>query len=110
MLFRFSTSTPSACWRRIPTRFSRACTPLSGTYARIPDSLQKLLDLFHKAGENTHVSEVMELLAHASVQSGDLPRARDLYQKLASIEPQTRCTCRTISRWSGSLAALPATS
>ncbi len=53
-----------------------------------PDSLQKLLDLFHKAGENTHVGEVVELLAHASVQSGDLSRARDLYQKLATIEPQ----------------------
>src|ERR1035441_6628277 len=53
-----------------------------------PDSLQKLLDLFNKAGENTHVSEVIELLAHASVQAGDLPRARDLYQKLATVEPQ----------------------
>lgn len=53
-----------------------------------PDSLQKLLDLFNKAGENTHVGEVLELLAHASVQSGDLVRARDLYQKLAQIEPQ----------------------
>jgi tetratricopeptide (TPR) repeat protein len=53
-----------------------------------PDSLQKLLDLFHKAGETTHVGEVTELLAHASVQSGDLSSARDLYQKLATIEPQ----------------------
>jgi pilus assembly protein FimV len=53
-----------------------------------PDSLQKLLDLFNKAGENTHVSEVIELLAHASVQSGELNRARDLYQKLAQVEPQ----------------------
>ncbi len=53
-----------------------------------PDSLQKLLDLFEKAGETTHVSEVTELLAHASVQGGDLPRARDLYQKLAQLEPQ----------------------
>jgi tetratricopeptide (TPR) repeat protein len=53
-----------------------------------PDSLQKLLDLFNKAGETTHVSEVLELLAHASVQSGDLTRARDLYQKLATVEPQ----------------------
>jgi tetratricopeptide (TPR) repeat protein len=53
-----------------------------------PDSLQKLLDLFHKAGDTSHVSEVMELLAHASVQSGDLSRSRDLYQKLAQIEPQ----------------------
>jgi len=53
-----------------------------------PDSLQKLLDLFHKAGDTSHVSEVMELLAHASVQSSDLTRARDLYQKLAQVEPQ----------------------
>ena len=52
-----------------------------------PDSLQKLLDLFNKAADTTHVSEVMELLAHASVQSGDLARASDLYQKLTAIEP-----------------------
>jgi len=52
-----------------------------------PASLEKLLDLFHKAGENTHVTEVLELLAHASVQSGDLTRARELYQRLATMEP-----------------------
>ena len=52
-----------------------------------PASLEKLLDLFQKAGENTHITEVIELLAHASVQAGDLPHARDLYQKLASMEP-----------------------
>src|ERR1022692_2833473 len=52
-----------------------------------PASLEKLLALFHKAGESTHINEVIELLAHASVQSGDLPRARDLYQKLATVEP-----------------------
>jgi pilus assembly protein FimV len=50
-------------------------------------SLEKLLDLFQKAGESTHVSEVIELLAHSSVQSGDLARARDLYQKLTTVEP-----------------------
>jgi pilus assembly protein FimV len=52
-----------------------------------PASLEKLLDLFNKAGETTHITEVIELLAHASVQAGDLPRARDLYQKLATMEP-----------------------
>src|ERR1700722_15364677 len=52
-----------------------------------PDSLQKLLDLFHKAADTTHISEVMELLAHASVQNGELARARDLYQKLTALEP-----------------------
>ena len=55
--------------------------------ATIPLRCEKLLDLFHKAGETTHITEVIELLAHASVQSGDLPRARDLYQKLATMEP-----------------------
>jgi|HubBroStandDraft_1064217.scaffolds.fasta_scaffold00429_21 tetratricopeptide (TPR) repeat protein len=52
-----------------------------------PASLEKLLDLFQKAGESTHITEVIELLAHASVQAGDLLRARDLYQKLATMEP-----------------------
>ena len=52
-----------------------------------PASLEKLLDLFQKAGESTHLTEVIELLAHASVQAGDLPRARDLYQRLATMEP-----------------------
>jgi pilus assembly protein FimV len=52
-----------------------------------PASLEKLLDLFHKAGDNSHTTEVIELLAHASVQSGDMLRARDLYQKLATMEP-----------------------
>jgi tetratricopeptide (TPR) repeat protein len=52
-----------------------------------PASLEKLLDLFQKAGESTHLGEVIELLAHASVQSGDLARARDLYQRLATMEP-----------------------
>ncbi len=52
-----------------------------------PASLEKLLDLFHKAGETTHLTEVIELLAHASVQTGDLTRARDLYQRLATMEP-----------------------
>jgi pilus assembly protein FimV len=52
-----------------------------------PASLEKLLDLFQKAGETTHITEVIELLAHASVQSGDLLRARDLYQKLTTMEP-----------------------
>jgi pilus assembly protein FimV len=52
-----------------------------------PASLEKLLGLFNKAGETTHTTEVAELLAHASVQSGDLVRARDLYHSLSQREP-----------------------
>ncbi len=51
-------------------------------------ALETLLDLFNKAGENTHVTEVYELLAHAYVQSGELEKARDYYLKLTQLEPQ----------------------
>ena len=51
-------------------------------------ALSTLLDLLKKAGDSSHLSEVIELLAHASVQSGDYERARDLYLQLSSVEPQ----------------------
>ena len=53
-------------------------------------ALDALLLLLSKAGESTHVNEVTELLAHASVKNGDLARARDLYQMLATTEPQNQ--------------------
>ena len=52
------------------------------------DALEKLLELVRKSGENTHITEVEELLAHASVKSGNLERARDLYKALATSESQ----------------------
>jgi tetratricopeptide (TPR) repeat protein len=51
-------------------------------------ALEKLVDLFHKAGDQSHINEVNELLAHACVQAGDLGKAKDLYQSLAEQEPQ----------------------
>ena len=61
---------------------------LSGPLGRNPPALETLLELFHKAGDPSQTNEVSELLAHACVQSGDLARARDLYQSLAEQEPQ----------------------
>ena len=51
-------------------------------------ALDTVLQLLNKAGESTHVAEVLELLAHASVKDGNYARARDLYQMLATTEPQ----------------------
>jgi tetratricopeptide (TPR) repeat protein len=51
-------------------------------------ALEKLLELLKKSGESTHINEVAELLAHASVKNGNLERARELYQMLAANEPQ----------------------
>jgi pilus assembly protein FimV len=53
-------------------------------------ALDELLLLLNKAGESTHVNEVTELLAHSSVKDGNLTRARDLYQMLATTEPQNQ--------------------
>jgi tetratricopeptide (TPR) repeat protein len=53
-------------------------------------ALDLLMLLLNKAGESTHVNEVTELLAHASVKNGDLARARDLYQMLSTTEPQNQ--------------------
>jgi pilus assembly protein FimV len=59
-------------------------SPLSAN----PAALEKILALFAKAGDQSHQTEINELLAHACVQSGDLVRARDLYQGLTEQEPQ----------------------
>jgi tetratricopeptide (TPR) repeat protein len=59
-------------------------SPLSNN----PAALEEVLDLFNQAGDQSHQTEIHELLAHAYVQSGDLAQARELYQALAELEPQ----------------------
>jgi tetratricopeptide (TPR) repeat protein len=53
-----------------------------------PAALELVLRLCHKAGATAQANEVMELLAHALVQAGELVRARDLYHQLAALEPE----------------------
>lgn len=53
-----------------------------------PAALELVLKLYRKAGDAAHLAEVMELLAHALVQAGELVRARDLYNQLAALEPE----------------------
>jgi tetratricopeptide (TPR) repeat protein len=59
-----------------------------GPLGNHPTALEKVTELFQKAGDQSHLTEVHELLAHAYVQSGEFSRARDLYQGLAEQEPQ----------------------
>ncbi|MFB3812481.1 MAG: tetratricopeptide repeat protein [Terriglobales bacterium] len=61
---------------------------LTGRVKNNPRSLEVLGELFQRAGNTTHLAEVTELLAHAYVQEGALEKARDLYQKLADMEPE----------------------
>ncbi len=57
-------------------------------------ALEVLLDLSQKAGDTTHITELYELLAHASVQAGQLEKARDYYLKLTQLEPQNQLHTR----------------
>src|SRR5579859_1023614 len=50
--------------------------------------LESLMQLLNKAGDSTHITEVSELLAHASVKDGNLARASEMYQTLMEAEPQ----------------------
>jgi tetratricopeptide (TPR) repeat protein len=50
--------------------------------------LEIVRELYRKLGDQSHISECTELLAHALVQAGDLKRARDLYRELADSEPE----------------------
>ncbi len=73
-----------------PGRVLESLHTIIGHVKENTGALETLLDLFHKAGENTHLTEVYELLAHAYVQSGDLEKARDYYLKLTQLEPQNQ--------------------
>jgi tetratricopeptide (TPR) repeat protein len=63
---------------------------LIGHIRENPPALEMLLDMLHRAGESTHLTEVYELLAHGYVQSGDLEKARDYYLKLTQLEPENQ--------------------
>ena len=79
--------------RLLATDSTKLLASLHTMIARVRDdseALEALLHLLNKAGESTHVNEVTELLAHASVKDGNLARARDLYQALATSEPQNQ--------------------
>lgn len=53
-----------------------------------PEALENVKKLLENAGDTTHSAEILELVAHASVQKGDLEHARVLYQQLMRLEPQ----------------------
>ncbi|MBZ5525129.1 MAG: tetratricopeptide repeat protein, partial [Acidobacteriia bacterium] len=62
--------------------------PLIGRIRNNPPALQTMMRLLQKTGDASHVNEVMEMLAHAYVQSGDFIQARDTYKRLSELEPE----------------------
>lgn len=52
-----------------------------------PLTLEQVLAIFQKGGENSHVTDIYELLAHSYVQSGNPEKAQTYYLKLSQLEP-----------------------
>jgi tetratricopeptide (TPR) repeat protein len=73
--------------RNDPVKLSESLRTIIGHVQDDTQALELVLALFQKSGENTHLSEVYELMAHAYVQSNDLEKARDCYLKLMQMEP-----------------------
>jgi tetratricopeptide (TPR) repeat protein len=64
---------------------------MHGAVSRVrnnPEALQTLYNLFQHAGESSMIAEILELMAHAAVQSNQLERARDAYKELIELEPE----------------------
>ncbi len=51
-------------------------------------ALTLMMNIMQKAGDSSHITEVMELLAHSYVQSEKFLDARELYKELAELEPE----------------------
>jgi pilus assembly protein FimV len=85
------------CDRLVATDSGKVLESLHSLIGHMRDNvpaLETLLDLSQKAGDTTHITELYELLAHASVQSGNLEKARDYYLRLTQLEPQNQLHTR----------------
>jgi tetratricopeptide (TPR) repeat protein len=72
-------------------------------------ALEMVLELLNKAADNTHLTEIYELLAHGYVQSGEMEKARDYYLKLTQLEPENQLHARNYQQVIGKLGS-PASS
>ncbi len=68
--------------------FEEAIYPLINRVKEDSEALNSMWRLLQRAGDSSHNAEIMELQAHAFAQKGDFKAARDLYKKLAEMEPE----------------------
>jgi tetratricopeptide (TPR) repeat protein len=68
--------------------FEEAVYPLINRVKDDPQTLNAMSRMLQRAGDSSHNAEIMELQAHAFAQKGDFRSARDLYKKLAEVEPE----------------------
>ncbi|HXZ30836.1 MAG TPA: tetratricopeptide repeat protein [Terriglobales bacterium] len=96
------------CERLLAADSGKILQTLHSLIAHVRDNtagLEKLLGILQKAGDTSHISEIYELLAHASVQSGELEKARDYYLKLTQLEPENQLHARNYQQVLGKLGS-----
>jgi pilus assembly protein FimV len=89
--------------------FEAALYPLMARVKESPESLNALLRLQQRVGDSSNSVETMELQAHAFAQKGDFKQARDLYQKLAELEPDNSLHSQNYKQMLSKLGEDPAT-
>jgi len=98
------------CERLLAADSGKVLQSLHSLISHVRDNtagLEKLLGILQRAGDTTHVSEIYELLAHASVQSGELEKARDYYLKLTQLEPENQLHARNYQQVLEKLGSSP---
>jgi pilus assembly protein FimV len=68
--------------------FQEALHPLIARIKDNPEALTTMLRMLERAEDSSHLAEIMELQAHACAQKGQFQEARDLYRRLAEMEPE----------------------
>jgi tetratricopeptide (TPR) repeat protein len=79
-----------------------------GRFKENATALELVLSLLRKAGEATYINEVLELLAHAYVQTGRLQKAADLYKELTELEPENPLHQQSLTQISARMGTDPA--
>jgi pilus assembly protein FimV len=70
-----------------------------------PRTLEQVLTIFQKGGENSQLTEIYELLAHSYVQSGNPEKAQAYYLKLSELEPANQMHTQNYQQMTNQIAS-----
>ncbi|MCU1270956.1 MAG: Tetratricopeptide repeat protein [Acidobacteriaceae bacterium] len=73
-----------------------------------PETLEKVLAIFQKGGDNSQLTDIYELLAHGYVQSGNLAKGREYYLKLTELEPANQIHANNLQQVTDQLGSADA--
>jgi len=92
-----------------PSFVQETLYPLINRIKENASALTLMSRLLQKAGDSSHTAEIIELQAHASAKEGNYAEARDLYQKLAEMEPENALHAQNYRQMQTKLGEDPAT-